>query len=211
MCNHNNPYNLDIIFEYKEYLKIVKKNPDNELIDIEKAIDNIVLDIRYATKNNFTGEILYSKAKALAIRPVVLALKSIQKELLCEGFGLKIFDTYRPYSATFRLYELNPTPGFTAAPYVGSKHNRGCAIDLTIVDLKTKHEIQMPTEFDDFTEKAHINYNNLPDNIKENRLKLITIMTKNNFEVNLKEWWHFHYRGWENYKILDISFEELML
>jgi D-alanyl-D-alanine dipeptidase len=136
-------------------------------------------------------------------------LKDIQAQLNEKGFGLKVFDAYRPYAATVKLYEAYPDTNFVAAPWNGSRHNRGCAVDVTLVDLESGKQLPMPTPFDDFTEKASVSYKQLPDSILSNRQILIDVMTKNGFSTYEHEWWHYDYKGWKNYNLLDLSFEDI--
>ena len=209
-CSHNwNKYNLDIVSDMSVYEETVVLNPDNRLVDLEKVIPNIILDIRYATKNNFTNEIIYKSPKAFIREPVSRALIKIQEELNKKGLGLKIFDAYRPYAATVKFYEVYPDTNFVAAPWRGSVHNRGCAVDLTIVDLKTEKEFEMPTLFDDFSEKASHNYIDLPNHILYNRQFLLGVMTKYGFERYVSEWWHYSFKGWDKYDLMDLPIEEL--
>ena len=126
---------------YPEYLKIVAKDSTRALIDLPAFIPGLVLDIRYATTNNFTGEKIYNLARAYARRPVAEALKKVQAELKTQGLGIKIFDAYRPYKATVKFYEVYKDTTYVASPYKGSRHNRGCALDLTLIDLKTGKEL----------------------------------------------------------------------
>lgn len=191
------------------YKTSVKINSQKELIDLEKFIPGIVLDIRYATTNNFTKEKIYNLAKAYARKPVAQSLKKIQAELNKKGLGIKIFDGYRPYAATVKFYEVYPDTNFVASPYRGSRHNRGCALDLTLIDLKTKKELTMPTPYDTFVKEARPTYPITDEEVKKNRTQLITVMEKHGFKVNASEWWHFDFIGYKNFEVLDISFEEL--
>ncbi|MBT1703870.1 M15 family metallopeptidase [Chryseosolibacter indicus] len=191
------------------YKQSVVADPKKELIDLEKFVPNLVLDIRYATTNNFTKEQIYNKAKAYARRPVAEALKKIQLELNAKGLGIKIFDAYRPYKATVRFYEVYHDTTYVASPYRGSRHNRGCALDLTIVDLKTGKELKMPTEYDSFRKEAWPSTPMADPEIRKNRAMLIAVMEKYGFRVNSSEWWHYDFKGWKNYEVLDIDFEEL--
>lgn len=208
--NSNNPYGLNLIDKIESYKQSISKNADMELVDLEKLIPGIKLDIRYATKNNFTGEIIYTIAKAFARKPVALALKKVQDSLAFHNLGLRIYDAYRPYSATLKFYEVYPDTNFVANPKYGSRHNRGCAIDLTLIDLNTNQEIPMPSEFDDFSEKAHPDYTDLTPEVIENRTFLFNIMSQFGFTHYPTEWWHFDFSGWENYPLMDLSFEELI-
>ena len=204
-----NSYGLDIISDITTYNKSVKRDSNNLLINLDKFTPEIVLDIRYATPNNFTGEQIYLSPEAYVRKPVAGALVKIQKELNSKGLGLKIFDAYRPYAATVKFYEVYPDTNFVAAPWRGSVHNRGCAVDVTLIDLKTGKELMMPTPFDDFTEKAGHSYTDLPGQILKNRQTLKEIMTKHGFIIYGAEWWHYSYKDWENYELMDVSFKEL--
>lgn len=212
-CNpqpkENNPYNLPLISSVEDYRNGLKENPDHEMLDIRKAIPGIALEIRYATTNNFTGVVMYPEARAFARNPVVEALKKIQAELNAQGLGLKIFDAYRPYAVTLKFYEVYPDTNYVAAPWKGSRHNRGCAIDLTIIDLQSSEELEMPTPYDDFTEKAWHNYSELSEEALKNRALLRDIMTRHGFEIFDSEWWHYDFAGWKGYELMDLSFEEL--
>ncbi|RPI66584.1 MAG: D-alanyl-D-alanine dipeptidase, partial [Ignavibacteriales bacterium] len=130
-----NEYGLYLVDDLESYFLLVEKDSSKLLVDIEEFIPDINLDIRYATENNFVGEPVYNISKAYARLPVAEALKKIQEELRKENLGLKIYDAYRPYSVTVRFYEIVGDPDFVASPEKGSRHNRGCAVDLTIVDL----------------------------------------------------------------------------
>jgi D-alanyl-D-alanine dipeptidase len=194
---------------YKEYKETLKSNPQKELIDLEKFIPKIVLDVRYATTNNFTGEKIYNLAKTYARKPVAEALKKAQAEFNALGYGVKMFDAYRPYKATVRFYEVYKDTTYVASPYKGSRHNRGCALDMTIINLKTGEELQMPTGYDSFKKEAWPSTPVSDPVIRKNRDTLIRIMQKNGFKVNGSEWWHFDFIGWRNYEVMDIDFEEL--
>lgn len=195
--------------DYDGYLERVKTDPKKELIDLEKFIPGIVLDIRYATTNNFTGEKIYNLAKAYARKPVAEAVKRAQTELAKQGLGIKIFDAYRPYSATVKFYEVYKDTTYVASPYKGSRHNRGCAIDMTIINLKTGEELQMPTGYDSFKKEAWPSTPVQDPVIRKNRQLIIDTMQKHGFKVNGSEWWHFDFIGWKNYEVMDIDFEEL--
>ena len=204
-----NPYGLVIVNHNTDYKASVKANPNNELVEIKKAIPTVVLDIRYATKNNFMKQVMYKKAKAFARKPVVQQLKVIQAELAKKGYGLKIFDAYRPYAITIAFYEKASDKNFVANPAKGSKHNRGCAVDLTIIDLKTGKDVQMPTPYDSFAPEAAAQFNNLPAEIIKNRDFLIATMQAHGFKVIYNEWWHFDFIGWQDYDLMDIPFQNL--
>jgi D-alanyl-D-alanine dipeptidase len=191
------------------YKASVKENPAKELIDLEKLIPGIVLDIRYATTNNFTGERIYTLAKAYARKPVAEALKRAQASLKEKGLGIKVFDAYRPYKATVKFYEVYHDTTYVASPYKGSRHNRGCAIDMTLIDLKTGQELKMPTGYDSFQKAAWPSTPVKDPEVRKNRALIIEVMKQQGFKVNSSEWWHFDFIGWTKYDVLDIDFEEL--
>jgi|SRR5579859_5081752 len=193
-----------------EYEASVKIHPEEELISLHQFIPGIVLDIRYATANNFTGAKVYSFAMAYARRPVADALNRAQEDFNQLGLGIKIYDAYRPYSTTVKFYELmKGDTTYVASPYKGSRHNRGCALDMTLVDLKTKQELRMPTEYDAMRKESWPSTPVLDPVIRTNRDTLIAIMEKNGFKVFSTEWWHFDFIGWEKFDVMDIDFESL--
>ncbi len=192
-----------------EYSQSIKTNPENELINLAEFIPGIVLEIGYATTKNFTGKKIYTMARAYARKPVAEALKKIQANLMKQGLELKIFDGYRPYSATVMFYETYHDTTYVASPYKGSRHNRGCALDLTLIDSNTGKELQMPTEWDSFKKEAWPTTPVADPIIRKNRKTLIDAMEKHGFKVNASEWWHFDFVGWQKYAVMDIDFEEL--
>lgn len=194
---------------YEAYLKSLSGHPEKELVDLENVIPGLVLDIRYATADNFTGERIYDRAKAYARRPVAEALKKVQEALKVQGLAVKIFDAYRPYSATVKFYEVYGDTTYVASPYRGSRHNRGCALDLTLIDLETGKELKMPTGYDSFSRKAWPSTPVADPQVRKNREILINVMSENGFRVNASEWWHYDFRGWKNFEVLDIDFDEL--
>lgn len=204
-----NPYKLDLTCTLKEYKKQVAADSLMQMVDLEVFIKGISTDIRYATADNFTGKVIYTAPKAFARKAVASALLKVQDSLKGYGLGLKIFDAYRPYAASLRFFEVYPDSNFVANPRFGSRHNRGCAIDLTLVQLSTGKNIPMPTEYDDFSPKAHSDYSNLPDTLLANKKFLFGVMSHFGFNHYLSEWWHFDFIGWEEYKLMDLSFDEL--
>lgn len=207
--NAQNKYGLKVVNDYQQYKADVAKNPNLELVDIKKAIPSVVLDIRYATKDNFMKQVMYKQARAFARKPVVEKLKLIQAALKKDGYGLKIYDGYRPYAVTVSFYQKASDKNFVANPAKGSKHNRGCAVDLSIIDLKTGKDVPMPTPYDSFEAAAAPHYNNLPAHIIKNRDYLINTMQAHGFKVIYNEWWHFDFIGWQDYDLMDIPFEKL--
>lgn len=204
-----NPYGLKIINDRSEYLKSIYSDSNNRLVEIVKYEPDIKLDIRYATTNNFTGISVYEEARAFVRLPVALALKAVQKELNKKGLGLKIYDAYRPYAVTIKFFEISKDKNFVASPKTGSRHNRGCAVDLTLVNIRNGKELKMPTPFDSFKPEAHPDFTKLPKKIIANRAILTRVMKDNGFEVLYNEWWHFDFKDWKNYDLMDISFKQL--
>jgi zinc D-Ala-D-Ala dipeptidase len=174
------------------------------LIDIQIINSRIILDMRYATTNNFTGYKIYDHGTCYVCKPVALKLDMVQKELESKGLGLKIWDGYRPLSAQRKLWAILPDERYVANPAQGSKHNRGTVVDVTVVDTNG-NELLMPTEFDSFTPKAHRDYIDLPEEALVNRQLLHDVMAKYGFIGWPNEWWHFDDQHWEQYPILDID------
>lgn len=181
---------------------------ESELVDLSFYNSRIVLDIRYATKNNYFQEIFYPVPRCFVRRIVALKLDSIQTELETGNLGLKIFDGYRPLSVTRKMWEILPDERYVANPQKGSRHNRGVAVDVTLVDL-TGRELLMPTAFDEFTERAAHHYQDLPEDILKNRATLKNIMEKYGFKALEDEWWHYDLTNYQQYPILDIDFETI--
>lgn len=172
-----------------------------KLIQIVKINAHIKLDIRYATKNNFTGKKVYPSAKCYLQEKAALALSAAQKEFETLGFGLKVFDGYRPPSVQKRFWDILgerfPDPAerarYVAPPWRGSKHSTGMAVDVTLIDVKTGKELEMPSAFDDFSDKAHRNYKKMASaKVVENCKLLETVMGKHGFVGCPTEWWHFN-------------------
>ena len=204
-----NPYNLNIIADRDSYLSLIRKDSLQTLVDLTKTVPGIIPDIRYATDNNFTHKKVYTSARAFARVAVAKALADIQHELSQKGLSLKVFDAYRPYAATLLFWDIMHDTAYVASPLTGSRHNRGYAVDVSIVNLKTGKELVMPTPFDDFTVRANASYPDISEDAAKNRALLITIMSKHGFTVYPSEWWHYDYRGWRDYGLMDLSFEEL--
>jgi D-alanyl-D-alanine dipeptidase len=183
-------------------------SPGDELVDVEKIIPGIVLDIRYATTNNFTGQKLYPVARCCLRREAAEDLKAVQDELHGMGLALKVFDGYRPLSVQKKMWAVYPHPGFVADPAKGSRHNRGAAVDLTLIKLDGT-ELPMPTPFDDFTPKAHRDYMDLPPEVIHNRELLERVMEEHHFRGLETEWWHFDLRNARKYEILDIDYSQI--
>jgi zinc D-Ala-D-Ala dipeptidase len=179
-------------------------------VAIETIIPDILTDIRYATENNFVGKKLYPSSKCYLRKGVALKLAQVQKNLGKINLRLKIFDGYRPRSVQRIFWEILPDDRYVANPDIGSKHNRGAAVDVTLVN-HLGEELAMPTPFDHFSEQAHSTCTDLPPEIISNRSLLHTYMQEGGFVPLPTEWWHFDDSDWEHYPIEDVSFEALAL
>ena len=204
-----NEYGLEVIESIELYYQTVEIDSSKILVDLEDFIPGIILDIRYATTNNFTGEKVYVSSKAFLRIEAAKALRNAEKELNELGYGLKVFDAYRPYNATLKFYKIVEDKKFVATPWDGSRHNRACAVDVTLINISTGEELKMPTAFDDFTAKAAAAYPDLPEEALENRKLLIDVMKRHGFKVIDSEWWHYDFQGWDKYEILNIDHEDL--
>lgn len=182
--------------------------PKHDLVDVQKINPRILVEMRYATANNFMKKAVYKSARCLLQRSVAERLSRVQARLEKQGYGLKIYDAYRPLSAQWELWKIVPDPTFVADPRKGSKHNRGAAVDLTLVD-KDGNELEMPTEYDAFVREARSDYMDLPPHILRHRKILHEAMKAEGFIPNPSEWWHFDAPDWKQYPILDIDFDEV--
>lgn len=182
-----------------------------KLIELTSLDKTIKLDIKYATDDNFTGRTVYPEARAFLQKPAAKAVVKVHRELKKKGLGLVVYDGYRPWSITKLFWEVTPPEKriFVADPLKGSKHNRGCAVDLAIFDLRTGEPVPMPSAYDEFTDRASPNYTGGTAEETANRELLRALMEKAGFTVNPNEWWHFDYKNWEDYAIYDIPFAEI--
>ncbi|MFH1725961.1 MAG: D-alanyl-D-alanine dipeptidase [Elusimicrobiota bacterium] len=182
-------------------------SPSSEpLIDIRDVDAGILVDIRYATDDNFTGKALYPAGRCLLRRSVAERLRSVRSDLAAVGLGLKVWDCYRPLAIQRELWALVPDPRYVADPEKGSRHNRGAAVDLTLVDAQGR-ELEMPTGYDDFTPKAHRDYAQGSPEALRNRTALERAMSKRGFIGLRTEWWHFDAPGWRGYPLTDVPLE----
>jgi D-alanyl-D-alanine dipeptidase len=198
-----------VLADAAAYRRQVQQDPQQQLVDLAAFIPGLRLDIRYATANNLTGRVIYPEAAAFLRRPVAEDLRRVQQELAAQGFGLKIYDAYRPYSATLRLYQALPDATYAAPPTRGSKHNRGCSVDVGLVDLKTGRDVPLPTEFDAMTPAARSDYQQLPAAALRHRAVLHAALQRHGFVNYPAEWWHFDHRSWAQYPLLDLPFAAL--
>ena len=200
---------LQVIRTVEAYKKSIQTDSNNRMVLLKNVDNHIVTDLKYATSNNFTKQVLYKNPKAYLRYPVAVALKEINNFLRKSGYALKIYDAYRPYYVTKKMWEVVKDHHYVANPAKGSGHNRGASVDLTLINLATGKELPMGTDFDDFTIKAGHLYNKLPKEILDNRTLLKTVMQQHGFEALKTEWWHYIYRGSQKFELLNLNFDEL--
>ena len=179
-----------------------------ELITLDRTIK---LDIRYATPNNLAGRAVYDEPRAFLQRPAAEALVRVHRSLASHGYGLLVFDGYRPWRVTKLFWDVTPVEKreFVADPAKGSKHNRGCAVDLSIYALNSGREVEMPSAYDEMSARAYPTYEGGTAEARQRRDLLRAAMEKEGFTVEPNEWWHFNYKDWTQYPILDLPFSAL--
>ena len=182
-----------------------------DLVELIKLDSGIKLDIRYATSNNLVGRPVYAEARAFLQRPAAMALVKVNEELRPLGYGLLIFDGYRPWSVTKLFWDITSKENkkFVADPQKGSKHNRGCAVDLSLYDLANGKEIEMPGVYDEMSERCYPGYTGGTIEQRKMRDLLRTRMEAHGFAVYDYEWWHFDYHDWPTYRITNIPFADI--
>jgi D-alanyl-D-alanine dipeptidase len=182
-----------------------------DLVEIIRLDPTIRLDIRYATPNNFLGRPVYAEARAFLQRPAAEALVRAHRRLKSQGYGIVVFDAYRPWSVTRLFWDATPDDKkhFVADPSKGSRHNRGCAVDVSLYELRTGRIVRMPSEYDEMTERAYPGYRGGPRRARRLRDLLRRAMEAEGFTVYEYEWWHFDYKDWRRYPVLDLPFSAL--
>ncbi|WP_291185038.1 M15 family metallopeptidase [Dokdonella sp.] len=183
----------------------------SDLIEPAALDPSIKLDIRYATTRNFLGTPLYSQARAFLQRPAAEALVRVQRALAADGYGLLVHDAYRPWYVTKMFWDATPVDKrrFVADPAQGSRHNRGCAVDLTLYDLRSGRAVEMPSLYDEMSERAYPDYSGGSAESRRLRELLRRRMQAEGFEVFEFEWWHYDYRDWRSYAIQNVRFEDI--
>jgi zinc D-Ala-D-Ala dipeptidase len=179
----------------------------NRLIDVMKLDSSFIIDIRYASVNNFLGKAIYPVEKFVLRIETAYKLIRANEEFKSYGYSIKVYDGYRPLSVQKIMWDSIQDENFIAPLPRGSVHNRGAAVDVTIVDNKGI-EVEMPSDFDDFSEKAWINYKNTTTIAIKNREFLAEIMERNGFKRIESEWWHFGDTDYLKYPLQDIGLEE---
>ena len=183
----------------------------SDLVDLASVDPTIKFDIRYASSNNFIGFPLYEKAAAYLQRPAAEALGRVERSLASKGYGLLIHDAYRPWFVTKMFWDATPESAhvFVADPSEGSRHNRGCAVDLTLYDLKSGNAVEMTGRYDEMSPRSYADY--LGGTSRERWLRelLRSEMEAQGFAVYAEEWWHFDYKDWSDYAIGTATFTQL--
>lgn len=205
-----NDYGLKIIDSISLYNKRVQKDSTLQLVPLANYIPGLKTDLVYGTKENFTHQVLYKDPRAYLRMPAAKALRRAAIKLEKKGYGIWVFDGYRPYGATVKMWEVVPDNRYAADPRHGSGHNKGTSVDLTLYDLHTGLPVPMPTGFDDFTVKAHQGNEDLPVKARQNRELLKKAMMDAGFVPLKTEWWHFSYPdAHHKFFLMDISFADL--
>ena len=205
-----NKYGLWVIKDAKTLTSTAMSDSNKRMVDIRSYLPSVILDLRYASANNFMHKKLYPATNTTYVRlPAAKALQQVQTELNKIGVGLKIFDAYRPYSVTEKMWAPVKDERYVADPAKGSGHNRGAAVDLTLINVKTNHELDMGTGFDNFSDTAHHAFTSLPKEILQNRTLLKNTMEKNGFKSFDTEWWHYSLPNVKDFELLDIPFKKL--
>lgn len=185
-----------------------EESPD-DFVELVRLDPTLVIDLPYATEDNFCQTVLYPVERCFLRREVAEAVVAAQRSLAERGLGLKVWDGYRPHSVQYKMWEVSPLPNYVGDPKRGSKHNRGAAVDVTLVDLATGEELPMPTPYDEFSPRAHTGYFKLSAEVAENRKILQEAMRAQGFMTIPSEWWHFDYRGWDRFALSDVSLVDL--
>jgi D-alanyl-D-alanine dipeptidase len=184
---------------------------ESDLVELIRLDSSFKLDIRYATNNNLAGKPVYTEARAFLQRPAAENLVQVNNDLKLLGYGLLIFDGYRPWSVTKKFWDMTPKENkiFVADPKKGSKHNRGCAIDLSLYELASGKEVTMTGVYDEMSERSYPYYKGGTDEQRRMRDLLRTKMEANGFTVYEYEWWHFDFKDWKSYPIENIPFSKI--
>jgi D-alanyl-D-alanine dipeptidase len=186
---------------------------ETDLVELTKLDRTIRLEVRYATTNNFLGTVFYSQPRAFMQRPAAEAVVRANRGLKSYGYGLLVHDAYRPWYVTKVFWDATPDDKkvFVADPAKGSRHNRGCAVDLTLYDLKTGKPVEMVSTYDETTARAYPNYPGGTSLQRWHRQLLRDAMESEGFTVYEAEWWHFDYKDWQKYRIGNVRFEQIGL
>jgi D-alanyl-D-alanine dipeptidase len=186
----------------------LEKKAAPALVEAKKTIPALVVAMKYATADNFTGKVLYDCNRCFLTETTARKLAKAQMELKKRQLGIKVWDCYRPLSVQKLFWSIVPDPRYVADPAKGSRHNRGTAVDVTLVDAQG-NELPMPTRFDDFSELAARDNMDLPMQVLKNREALENAMKRAGFLPLPTEWWHFDDNEWQSFELLDVRFSDI--
>lgn len=204
-----NPYGLQLIESIPQYCSTLKAAPEKALVDLAKMIPGIKIELPYTQEDNFMKQPMYPPVTKTYLRKAAAdALRSVSEALRLKGYRLLVYDAYRPYAVTMRFWELVKDERYVANPANGSGHNRGLAVDLTLL-YENGQPVDMGTGFDNFSDTAHHSYRNLSTEIISNRKLLKNTMEQFGFRALDTEWWHYSWPNDKNYELLDLTFKEL--
>lgn len=206
-----NKYGLQITQNAKELLQQTAADSNMQMVALTQLIPQLTLDLKYSTTDNFIKQRLYPRGlqETYLRLPAASALQKVQAALKPMGLALKIWDAYRPYSVTEKMWEPVKDDRYAANPATGSGHNRGIAVDLTLISLHSGKELDMGTSFDHFSDTAHSNFDKLPTEVLKNRKLLKTLMEQHGFKVLDTEWWHFYLPESKKFPLMNLSFRQM--
>lgn len=200
---------LFIIKRIRKYREWCTENRLQGLVPLDSFISPLYAEVPYQTHENFTGQVLYRHHSFWVTEEAGIKLRQVQDSLKKTGRSLYFYDTYRPYRATVKMWKIVPDERYAANPAKGSGHNRGVAVDVSLADLATGKPLPMPTAFDNFSDTAHHDFMNLPDEILKNRALLKALMEHAGFKALDTEWWHYSLPEPKRYPLLDLKFTKL--
>ncbi|PKV48121.1 D-alanyl-D-alanine dipeptidase [Aquimarina sp. MAR_2010_214] len=187
-------------------IRVKVTSDDKDFVNIMEMSNEFILDMKYATSDNFLKEKVYACAECFVRKEVAVALIKANDDLLTQGYRIKFFDCYRPYSVQKKMWKIFPNPGYVADPKGGSVHNRGAAVDITLVRSSGGH-VDMGTDFDHFGKEAHHSYTSLSPTVLGHRKLLRETMEKHGFKTIRTEWWHYNFKGNTKFKISDFRWK----
>jgi D-alanyl-D-alanine dipeptidase len=204
-----NSYGLFIVKDGQYFRQSTAKNPHLAFVELPADIPHLLLDIRYARTDNFMGRVMYEEARAFLRKPVYDKLKQAATAFETMGYGILVFDAYRPYTTTLLMWNHTKEKAYVAHPKTGSRHNRGAAVDLTLYRISDGQTLDMGTPYDAFIPAAAPQYGQLPTEILNHRRILFEVMGRYGFSPHPEEWWHFDHIDYEKYPITDLSFKQI--
>lgn len=206
-----NQYGKHTVQTLRQYRALLLSDSSQAFVNLSLVVPHLKIQMPYTTSNNFTKQVLYPKAAAFLKKEAAKALQTAAATLAKKGFGIVLYDAYRPFSVTENMWLIVPNEDYAANPANGSGHNRGAAVDVGLYYLHNGETVPMPTAFDNFTDTAHVNFAALPAHIISNRAILIQAMEDAGFKVLPTEWWHFSLpEAAKKYPLHNLSFTELL-